>query len=230
MSLKKIKFGDKEVNKKEFYSSKQTLPLDSVDLDKIVVSNKWEINETTYKHLCGYLNNDVIQPLCVILPQMNGYIKYFDNGSKNMTFVTDNEEVYDKDNVIWEVIRKRFKVKFTVNPVPDDKYLVAKLKIFNRINRTTFNNNNNNNNNKNIPIERNRYICIPVIDIASVLKIDNERAYPQAYLEQCKYKLKKRKIVNYIDDEIIDEDSDSDIDDAVDSHLNFSVPDSYVEI
>ena len=59
--------------------------------------------------------------------------------------------------------------------------------------------------------------------------IDNKRAYPQAYLEQCKYKLKKRKIVNYIDDEIID-DSDSDIDDAVDNHLNFSVPDSYVEI
>ena len=34
---------------------------------------------------------------------------------------------------------------------------------------------------------------------------------------------------NYIDDEIIDEDSDSDYD-TVDSHLNFSVPDSYVEI
>ena len=64
----------------------------------------------------------------------------------------------------------------------------------------------------------------------SVLKIDNKRTYPQAYLEQCKHKLKKRKNVNYIDDEIIDEDSDSDIDDAVDSHLNFSVPDSYLEI
>ena len=90
-------------------------------------------------------------------------------------------------------------------------------------NITTFNNNNY------IPIERNHYICIPVIDIDSVLKID-KRAYPQTYLEHCKYKLKKRKIVNYIDDEIIDEDSDSDIDDAIDSHLNFSVPDSYVEI
>ena len=221
MSLKKIKFGEKEVNKKEFYSSKQAISLDSVDLDKIVVSSKWKINETTYKYFCGYLNNDVIQPLCVILPQMNGYIKYFDNGGKNMTFVTDNEKVYDKYNEIWEV-------KFTVNPVRDDKYLVAKLKIFNRINRTTFNNNNNNK--INIPIERNHYICIPAIDIDSVLKIDNKKAYPQAYLEQCKYKLKKRKIVNYIDDEIIDEDSDSDIDDAVDSHLNFSVPDSYVEI
>ena len=39
MSLKKIKFGDKEVDKKEFYSSKQATSLDSVDLDKIVVSN-----------------------------------------------------------------------------------------------------------------------------------------------------------------------------------------------
>ena len=140
-----------------------------------------------------------------------------------MTFVTDNEKVYDKYNEIWEVIRKLLKVKFTVNPVRDDKYLVAKLKIFNRINRTTFNNNN-------IPIERNHYICIPAIDIDSVLKIDDKRTYPQAYLEQCKYKLKKINIVNYINDEIIDEDSDSDIDDAVDSHLNFSVPDSYVEI
>ena len=62
-------------------------------------------------------------------------------------------------------------------------------------------------------MEKNNYICIPAIDIDSVLKI-NKRLYPQAYLEQCKYKLKKRKIVNYINDEIIDENSDSDIDDA----------------
>ena len=153
---------------------------------------------------------------------MHGYIKYFDNDGKNMTFVTNNEKVYDKYNEIWEVIRKL--LKFAANPVRDDKYLIAKLKIFNKINRTTFNNNNN------IPTERDHYICIPAIDIDSVLKIDNKRAYPQAYLEQCKYKLKKRKIVNYIDDEIIDEDSDSDYNDTVDSHLNFSVPDSYVEI
>ena len=80
-----------------------------------------------------------------------------------------------------------------------------------------------------IPFQRNQYICIPAIDIDSVLKI-NKRAYPQAYLEQCKYKLKKRRVVNVIDDEIIDEDSDSDIDDAVDSHINFSVPDSYIKV
>ena len=193
MSLRKIKFGDKEVYKTKFYSSKQAISLVSVDLNKIVVSKKWKINDTTHKHICGYLNNDTIQPLCVILPQMDGYIKYFDDGGKNMTFVTDNEEIYEKYNEIWEVIRKLLKVNFTVGPVRDDKYLVAKLKIFHRINRTTFNNNNNNNNNNNsIPIEKNHYICIPAIDIDSVLKID-KRSYPQAYLEQCKYKLKKKE-------------------------------------
>ena len=131
MSSRKIKFGDKEVDKK-------AISLDSIDLSKIIISNKWKINDTTYKYLCGYLNNDVIQPLCVILPQMNGYIKYFDDGGKNMSFVTDDEEVYKKYNEICEVVRKLLKLKFTVGPVRDDKYIIAKLKIFNRINRTTF--------------------------------------------------------------------------------------------
>ena len=82
MSSQKVKFGDKEVDKKKFYSSKEAIFLDSIDLNKIVVSNKWKINDTTYKYFCGYLNNGVILPLCVILPQMSGYIKYFDSGGK----------------------------------------------------------------------------------------------------------------------------------------------------
>ena len=221
MSLKKIKFGNQEVNKKEFYSPKEAILLDSVDLNKIVVSKKSKIDDKTYKYFCGYLNNDVIKHLCVILPQINGHIKYFDDGGKNMSFVTDDEKVYEKYNEIWEVIRNLLKIDFPVNPVRDDIYLVAKLKIFNKINKTTFTNNA-------IPMEKNHYICIPAIGIDSVLKID-KRLYPQAYLEQCKYKLKKKKIVNYINNEIIDENSDNDIDDAIDSHLNFSVPDSYVK-
>ena len=112
--------------------------LDSVDLSKIVVSSRWKLNDTTYKYFCGYLNNDVIKPLCVILPQMDGYIKYFDDGGKNMSFVTDDEKIYKKYNEIWEVVRNLLKIDFTTNPVRDDIYLVVKLKIFDRINRTTF--------------------------------------------------------------------------------------------
>ena len=120
-------------------------------------------------------------------------------------FVTDDKKKYEKYNEIWEVVRNLLKIDFTVGPVRDDIYLVAKLKMFNQINRTTFNNNNY------IPMERSHYILIPVIYIDSVIKTD-KRAYPQAYLEQCNYKLKKVNGVNFINDEIIDEDSENDSD------------------
>ena len=178
--------------------------LDSVDLSKIFVSSRWKLNDTTYKYFCGYLNNDVIKPLCVILPQMSGYIKYFDNGGKNISFVTDDKKVYKKYSEIWNVVKRLLKLEFTASPIRDDKYILAKLKIFKKKNLTTFNNNNNI-----IPIEKNHYICIAAIDIDSVLKI-YQKALPEAYLEECKYKLKKRKLASFIDFEIIDDDSDDD--------------------
>ena len=128
-----------------------------------------------------------------------------------MSFVTDDEKVYEKYDEIWNVVKNLLKLKFAASPIRNDKYILAKLKIFKKKNLTRFNNNI-------VPIEKNHYICIPAIDIDSVLKID-KKAYPQAYLEECKYKSKKRKLVSFIDSEIID-DSDSDND--------FSVPDSYV--
>ena len=91
----------KKLIKKKFYSSKKAILLDSADLSKIVVSSRRKLNDTTYKYFCGYLNNDttgsssakrIIKPLCVILPQMNGYIRYFDDGGKNMSFVTDDKK------------------------------------------------------------------------------------------------------------------------------------------
>ena len=129
-------------------------------------------------------------------------------------------KVYEKYDEIWNVVKSLLKLKFAASPIRNDKYILAKLKIFKKKNLTTFNNSI-------IPTEKNLYICIPAIDIDSVLKID-KKAYPQAYLEECKYKLKKRKLVSFIDSEIID-DSDSDGYD-IDNENNFSVPDSYVVI
>ena len=123
-----------------------------------------------------------------------------------MSFVTDDKEVYEKYDEIWNVVKGLLKLKFAVSPIRDDKYILAKLKIFKKKNLTTFNNNNI------VPIEKYHYISIPAIDIDSVLKID-KKAYPQAYLEECKYKLKKKKLVSFIDSEIIDDDDDDDSDD-----------------
>ena len=203
----------KKLIKKKFYSSKEAILLDYVHLSKIVVSSRWKLNDMTNKYFCGYLNNDVIKLLCVILPQMNGYIKYFEDGGKNMSFVTDDGKVYEKYNEIWSVVKGLLKLKLTVGPIRNDKYILAKLKIFKKKNLTKFNNNI-------LPTEKNHYICIPAIDIDSVLKID-KKAYPQAYLEECKYKIKKRKLVSFIDSEIIDDDSDSDDGYDIDNENNF---------
>ena len=81
---KTIVFNDVEASKKEFYDAKKAIPLNLVTVANIVVSNKVKNNETN-KYFIGYLDDiDVVVPLCVILPQMNGYIRYFENGGKNM--------------------------------------------------------------------------------------------------------------------------------------------------
>ena len=76
MSKKTLKFNNIKLNKKEFHKSKETIDLLSVDVDQIVLSHKYKHNDG-FKHFIGYLEGGIIKPLCIILPQMSGYIKYF---------------------------------------------------------------------------------------------------------------------------------------------------------
>ena len=72
-----LKFSNIKINKKEFHKSKQAIDLDSVTVDKIVVSDKFRHSEERYKYFIGCKEDEIIRPLCIILPQTNGYIKYF---------------------------------------------------------------------------------------------------------------------------------------------------------
>ena len=87
MSEKTLKFNNIKINKKEFYKSKQAIDLYSVTTHKIVVSDKFKHSEEGYKYFIGSQEDEIVKPLCIILPQMNGYIKYFENGGKNMSFL-----------------------------------------------------------------------------------------------------------------------------------------------
>ena len=58
--------------KKEFHDFKQVIALNLVDISNIVISYKFKYNDDSLKYFIGY---DVIRPLCIILPQMSGYIK-----------------------------------------------------------------------------------------------------------------------------------------------------------
>ena len=73
--------------------SKKAIDLMLININKIVVSDKFELNNTVSKYFIGYQKGTIIRPLCIILPQMSGYIKYFKYGKSNMSFfIKDDEE------------------------------------------------------------------------------------------------------------------------------------------
>ena len=96
MNEKTLKFNNIRVNKKEFDKSKQPIDLMSVNIDQIVVSDKFKHNNEGFKYFIGYQEGEIVKPLCIILPQMSGYIKYFENGGKNMSFLIKDDEVWEK--------------------------------------------------------------------------------------------------------------------------------------
>ena len=75
MNKKTLKFNNIRLNKKEFHKSKEPIDLLSVNLDQIVVSNKFKHNNEGFKHFIGYQEGETVKSLCIILPQMSGYVK-----------------------------------------------------------------------------------------------------------------------------------------------------------
>ena len=111
-----------------------------------------------------------------------------------MSFKIEDEGVYLKYTEIWNKIKKTLNIRFHSQPIYDDKYIKTKVKISNGVINTLFSDNKT-------PKKGNHYICLLAICIDSILKVDKKNN-PQVYQEQFKYKIKKRKPVNFIDDEV----------------------------
>ena len=82
MSEKTLKFDNIRVNKKEFHKFKQPIDLDLLNVNQIVISDKFNHSDDGFKYFIGYKESEIVKPLCIPLPQIIGYIKYFENGGK----------------------------------------------------------------------------------------------------------------------------------------------------
>ena len=190
MSEKTLKFNNIRLNKKEFHKSKEPIDLLSVDLDQIVVSHKFKHNDEGFKYFIGYLKGEIIKPLCIILPQMSGYIKYFENGGKNMSFLIKDDEVWEKYDKIWDVIKNKLSIKFHSLSAYDKTYLKAKVREFDAKTKTNLLGNE-------VPKENMHYTCIACMTIDCVIRMDKEN-HPENYLEECKYRVKKIQMSRFI--------------------------------
>ena len=75
----------------------------SANINKIVVSDKLNYNEDGYRYFIGYQKGEIIKPLCIILSQMSGYIKYCEYRGINMSFLIKDEELGEQYKQIWSV-------------------------------------------------------------------------------------------------------------------------------
>ena len=138
MSEETLKFHIIILNKKEFHKSKKPIDLFSVDVDEIVLSYKFKHNNKGFKYFTGYKEGEIVKPLCIILPQISGHIKYFENGSKNISFLLKDNEVWEEYQHILYVLKDKLGIKFHSKPVYKQKYLKAKVRKFDGVIKTNF--------------------------------------------------------------------------------------------
>ena len=133
MSEKTLKFGNIRVNKEEFHKSKEPINLELVNIDQTVISDRFKHSDNGFKSFIGYREGEIVKPLCIILPQMTGYIKIFENGCKSMSFIIKDDDMLDKCDKIWDKIKTDLDKNFT-----DEKYIKAKVRKFYGVIKTNF--------------------------------------------------------------------------------------------
>ena len=129
-----------------------------------------------------------------------------------MSFMIKDGNILDKYNKIWDKIKEKLNIKFHSMPVYDQTYIKAKVREFDGKIKTNFLGDE-------IPKENMHYACIAYITIDSVMKIEKKN-YPQVYLEEYKYRVKKIQMSRFINAELkSDSESDSDAESRSDTEL-----------
>ena len=121
------KFGEIKIDKKEYHRSKKPIDLNLIDINNIVASDKIKLGKGD-KYYIGCKDDEFIRPLCVIFLQISRSIKHFDNSSKKMWFLSENEEFVINYYKTWKIITNNYGYKLDIQPVYDKKYIKIKLK------------------------------------------------------------------------------------------------------
>ena len=186
MSGKSINFEDKKINKSNFYKIKKLFKIEGIDINKILVSKKESYGKKhLLKYFIRYNDDDVIRPLCIKLPQMIGYVKHFESGNKTISFKASDNKLLKIYNKMWEKVSILMNIKFDSEPVYDDKYIKTKIKSYEGRINTNFQG-------KKVPKENASCKCLSLLILDPVIKV-NKKYHHQTFLEECKYKIKRKQ-------------------------------------
>ena len=111
MDNKIIKFYDTEIEEYKFHQNKMPISIKDIDINKIVLSDKFPFGKQDFKYFIGYKDSEKIRPLSVFQPQMIIYKKFFDK-NRPICFLIKKEKVFIKYLEIIEKVRNTIKNKF----------------------------------------------------------------------------------------------------------------------
>ena len=191
-----MKRTNKKINKSNFYKNRKLSKTDDIDVNKILVSKKESYGKkSSFNYFIGYNDDDVIRPLCIKLPQMIGYVKYFDS-NKAMSFKVTDKKLLKKYTKIWENVSSLMNIKFDSEPVygDDDKYIKTKIKIYGDTVHTNFQG-------KGVPKKYASYKCLSLIMLDSIIRV-HKKYYPQTLFGEWKYEIKKNKMENLLNNDL----------------------------
>ena len=212
MSKKKIVCNNKNISKTNFIKTKSYL----IQITLVLIKNNHQESYGTkisLKYFIEYNEEDVIGPLYIKLPQINGYVKCFDS-NKTMSFKVIDNKLFKQYANIWGKVSNLMNIEFDSEPVYGDydKYLKTRINIYGDKVNTNFRGNK-------VPKENTSYKCLSLKMLDSVIRV-NKKYYPETLLEECKYEIKKNKMENLINDYLEQSSSDSDSGNENDNESN----------
>ena len=113
-----------------------------------------------------------------------------------MSFKDSDNKLLKKYTKIWEGVSNLMNIIFDSEPVygDNDKCIRTTIKMYEDRVNTNFQG-------KEVPKENPSYKCLSLIILDSVIRA-NKKYYPQPLLEECKYKIRKNKMENLINDDL----------------------------
>ena len=180
-----LKFGKKEVMTKDFYGQRQVTDIFTIDVDKVVASDKVACNNgKDCCYIVGYqVDGETIMPLFIKTPKnilSYGVSKYDKNSAYTMSFnVSVEKRLLSQYKKMWNEVESKLFEKMATEPIKiEGRYFYGKLKTWKERIKTNFHG-------QDVPYDIH---CneTSVLKIDSVYKQD-KNYYPQLYDEECKY-------------------------------------------
>ena len=193
-----LKIGQKEVTTKDFYGQRQITDIFTIDVNRVVVSDKVPCNNgKDRRYIVGYQVDEALIPLFIKTPRdifSYGVSQYDENSAYTMSFYVSEEKGWvSQYKKIWNEVESQLFEKMATEPIKrEGRYVNGKLKTWKECIKTNFHG-------QDVPYDM---YC----NATAVLRIDSvykqgKNYHPQVYVEECKYTDAENQQYNMLSDD-----------------------------